>query len=45
VITSTFGGHLLGQERYIGAIVLYGITGFFSLLGMLGYNHYLKKKQ
>ena len=45
VITSTFGGHLLGEERYIGAVILYGITGLFSLLGMLGYNHYLKKKQ
>jgi uncharacterized membrane protein YdjX (TVP38/TMEM64 family) len=45
VITSTFGGHMIGQERYIGAIILYGITGLFSLLGMLGYNCYLKKKQ
>ena len=45
VITSTFGGHLLGQERYIGAVVLYAITGLLSLLGMLGYNGYLKKKQ
>lgn len=45
VITSTFGGHLLGQERYIGAIILYGVTGLLSLLGMVGYNHYLKKKQ
>jgi uncharacterized membrane protein YdjX (TVP38/TMEM64 family) len=44
VITSTFGGHLLGQERYIGAVVLYAITGLLSLLGMLGYNGYLKKK-
>lgn len=45
VITSTFGGHLLGEERYIGAIILYGVTGLLSLLGMVGYNHYLKKKQ
>lgn len=45
VITSTFGGHLLGQERYIGAIVLYGITGILSVAGMLGYNRYLKKKE
>ena len=45
VISSTFGGHLLGEERYIGAIVLYGITGLLSLLGMVGYNIYLKKKQ
>ena len=45
VITSTFGGHLLGQERYIGAVILYGVTGVLSLLGMVGYNRYLKKKQ
>lgn len=45
VITSTFGGHLLGQERYIGAVILYGITGLLSLLGMVGYNILLKKRQ
>lgn len=45
VISSTFGGHLLGEERYMGAIILYGITGLVSALGLLGYNIYLKKKQ
>lgn len=45
VITSTFGGHLLMEERYIGAVILYTITGLLSLLGMVGYNIYLKKKQ
>ena len=45
VITSTFGGHLLGEERYMGAVILYGITGLLSLLGMAGYNRYLKGKQ
>ena len=45
VISSTFGGHLLGEERYTGAIILYGITGLLSALGLLGYNIYLKKKQ
>ena len=45
VITSTFGGHLLGQEKYTGAVALYAITGLMSLLGMVGYNRYLKKKQ
>ena len=45
VIMSTFGGHLLGEEHYIGAVILYGITGFLSLLGMVGYNRYLKKKE
>ena len=45
VLTSTFGGHLLGEERYIGAVILYGVTGLLSLLGLMGYNRYLKKKQ
>ena len=45
VITSTFGGHLLGQAHYTGAVILYGITGLLSIIGMMGYNCYLKKKQ
>lgn len=45
VISSTFGGHLLGEENYWGAAILYGITGLVSALGLLGYNIYLKKKQ
>ena len=45
VLSSTFGGHLLGEERYIGAVILYGVTGLLSLLGLMGYNRYLKKKQ
>ena len=45
MVSSTFGGHLLGQERYIGAVILYGITGILSLGGMVGYNRYLKKKE
>ena len=45
VITSTFGGHLLGQEKYTGAVALYAITGLMSFWGMVGYNSYLKKKQ
>ena len=45
VISSTFGGHLLGEERYTGAIILYGVTGVVSAIGLLGYNTYLKKKQ
>ena len=45
VLTSTFGGHLLGEERYMGAVILYGITGLLSLFGMVGYNRYLTKKE
>lgn len=45
VISSTFGGHLLGEEKYWGAVILYGITGLLSILGMIVYNRHLKKKQ
>lgn len=45
VLSSTFGGHLLGEENYWGAILLYGITGIVSLIGLLIYNTILRHKQ
>lgn len=45
MVSSTFGGHLLGESQYLGAVILYGITGMISLIGLWGYNTYLKKKQ
>ena len=45
VVSSTFGGHLLGEGRYTGAIVLYAATAAVSALGMLSYNAWLKKKE
>lgn len=45
VITSTVGGHLLGMEHYLGAVVVYAITGLCGLAGLIGYNRYLKNKQ
>lgn len=45
MVSSTFGGHLLGEENYWGAALLYGITGLVSIAGLVGYNIYLKKKQ
>lgn len=38
VISSTFGGHLLGEGNYWGALLLYGITGAVSILGLHIYN-------
>lgn len=38
VLTSTFGGHMLGEGRYWGAVLLYGITGAVSIGGLLLYN-------
>ncbi len=45
VVTSTVGGHLLGEEQYIDAIWLYVITGAISLIGLLIYNAIVKRKQ
>ena len=45
VLSSTVGGHLLGEGNLVGAIWLYGITGALSLIGMVSYNAILKRKQ
>lgn len=45
VLSSTVGGHLLGQQRYLGAAVLYGVTGLVSAIGLVGYNLFLRRKQ
>ena len=45
VLSSTFGGHLLGEEKYIGAVILYGVTGAVSLIGLLVYNKIIKKRE
>ena len=44
VVTSTFSGHLLGEKNYGVAIVIYAVTAIVSLLGMLGYNLWMKHK-
>ena len=44
VVSSTFGGHLLGEGNYAGAVILYAATGVISLLGLVGYNLWLKRK-
>ena len=43
VVTSTFGGHLLGEENYILAVIVYALTGLVSILGMVGYNLWIKQ--
>lgn len=45
VISSTFGGHLLGEGNYFGAIILYGITGAVSVLGLLIYHRIVSRRQ
>ncbi len=44
VLSSTVGGHLLGEENYIGAIILYAVTGILSLAGFIAYNKIVKNK-
>lgn len=45
VISSTFGGYLIGEEKYIGALVLYGVTGILSISGLFLYNKMKKRKE
>lgn len=45
VLSSTFGGHLLGEGQYWGAVALYGITGIVSLTGLLIYNRIISRKE
>lgn len=45
VVSSTFGGHLLGEGNYTGAVILYAVTAAVSLLGMVGYNLWVKHKK
>ena len=45
VLSSTFGGHLLGEGKYWGAVLLYGITGIVSLIGLSVYNRILRRRQ
>lgn len=45
VVSSTFGGHLLGEGKLSGAVIVYGITGVFSIIGIILYNKLVSKKQ
>lgn len=45
VLSSTMGGHMLGEENYIAAIWLYAITLAVSLGGMMLYQAIIRKKQ
>ncbi len=45
VLTSTFGGHFLGQGRYVGAVLIYGITGAVSFAGLFLYDRIIKRRR
>ena len=44
VLSSTIGGHMLGEGQYGGALWLYGITGIVSLIGIVVYNAIIKRR-
>lgn len=45
VVTSTFGGHFLGEGEYTTAVIIYAVTAFVSLLGMVGYHAWTKRRE
>lgn len=45
VVSSTFGGHMLGEGNYWGAIGIYGIIGIVSFAGLTVYNAIIRRRQ
>ncbi len=37
ILTSTLSGHALGEQQYLTAIIVYGLTGLVSLIAILLY--------
>ena len=44
IVSSTVGGNMLSNENYIGAIILFAVTGAVSVLGIVIYNSIVNKK-
>lgn len=44
VVSSTIGGNLISEQDYLSAVILFAITGAVSLVGILIYNAFLKRK-
>ena len=44
VVTSTIGGNALSNQNYRFTILVFVITGLISLIGLICYNFYIKKK-
>ena len=43
LVSSTIGGHFIGQSQYLEAVILFVITGIVSLIGMKVYSIIVKK--
>lgn len=44
VVTSSIGGSMLGQQKYVTAIIAFGVTILISLIGLLIYKMIEKRK-
>lgn len=44
VISSTVGGNMISNGNYIGAVILFAVTGVVSVLGVIAYNTIVNKK-
>lgn len=42
ILTSTLSGHALGEQQYLTAIIVYGLTGLVSLIAILLYRRHQK---
>lgn len=45
IVSSTISGHLLGEENYMTAIIVYAITGALSVIGYFVYNKVVQARQ
>ncbi len=45
ILTSTLSGHALGEQQYIAAAVIYGLTGIASLIAILIYRKRSKREK
>lgn len=45
LVSSTIGGHVIGQQNYGAAILIFAITGIVSLAGMKIYSEIVKRRR
>lgn len=45
VVSSTIGGHIIGNQNYLSAIILFAVTGIVSLGGMAIYSQIIKRHE
>ena len=45
ILSSTLSGHVLGEEQYLASVIIYALTGIFSLAAILIYRNRSKKAE